>query len=112
MYEISNNTGKLLCTEVTERPLIRDHLKTGDTYILEVDKHIWIWIGKEAHVEEKKNALIIGQGFLKKKNKPKGTRVTRIVENAEDVHFKSFFNGFYPILKHDCGASMGYNTEV
>jgi hypothetical protein len=32
---------------------------------------------------------------LKKKNKPPGTRVTRIVEGAEDTHFRSFFDGFY-----------------
>lgn len=60
-----------------------------------------IWIGKNANVEEKKNALVIGKGFVQKNNKPKGTRVTRIVENAEDSFFKSFFNGFYPILQKD-----------
>ena len=32
---------------------------------------------------------------MKKKNKPPGTRVTRIVEGAEDTHFRSFFEGFY-----------------
>lgn len=70
-------------------------LKTEDTCILELNKQIYIWIGKEADVEEKKQSLVIGQGFLKKKNKPKGTRVTRIVEKGEDSHFKSFFEGFY-----------------
>ena len=63
-------------------------------------------------VEEKKNALAIGKGFVKAHNKPKGTRVTRVPENAEDVHFKSFFNGFYPILKVEHGASLGYDTNV
>ena len=32
---------------------------------------------------------------MKTKNKPPGTRVTRIVEGAEDTHFRSFFDGFY-----------------
>ena len=40
---------------------------------------------------EKKQALAIGKGFVTKKNKPKGTRVTRITEGSEDMHFKSFF---------------------
>lgn len=57
-----------------------------------------IWIGKKANTEEKKNALVIGKGFVTKNNKPKGTRVTRICEDTEDSYFKSFFNGFYPIL--------------
>jgi len=84
-----------MCSEVTERPLKREHLETSDTYILELNKHIYLWIGKTADVEEKKSALLIGQGFLKEKKKPPGTRVTRIVEGAEDTEFRSFFDGFY-----------------
>jgi gelsolin len=83
-------------------------LDTNDTFILEVEKQVMIWIGKKANDEEKKNALVIGKGFMVKNNKPKGTRVTRIVEDAEDAYFKSFFNGFYPILKKDHG---GGNTD-
>lgn len=64
-----------------------------------------IWIGKNANMQEKKNALIIGKGFVEKNKKPKGTRVTRIVENGEDSYFKSFFNGFYPILTVDHGGA-------
>jgi hypothetical protein len=105
-YKVSNETGKLLCSEITERPLTRDHLQTDDTFILELNKQIYIWIGKGANLEEKNNALIIGKGFVQKNNKPKGTRVSRIVENAEDVHFKSFFNGFYPILRLDAEAAV------
>jgi len=84
-----------MCNIVTERPLKKDHLLTGDTFILELSNHIYIWIGKGADVEEKKQALVIGQGFLKEKKKPAGTRVTRIVEGAEDTHFRSFFDGYY-----------------
>lgn len=111
-YKISNETGKLLCTEITERPLKRSHLDTNDTFILELPKQIYIWIGREANVEEKKNALIIGKSFMKAHNKPKGTRVTRIVENAEDSLFKSFFDGFYPIIDRPHGGSLGYDTSV
>ena len=45
-------------------------------------------------MEEKKNSLFIGKGFVEAHNKPKGTRVFRIVENAEDQLFKSYFDGF------------------
>jgi len=46
LYKVSNETGKLQTTEITERPLRVDHLDTNDTFILELDKHIYIWIGK------------------------------------------------------------------
>lgn len=90
----------------------REHLDTTDVFILELDKQVSIWIGKKADPEEKKNALIIGKSFVKAHNKPKGTRVTRIVENAEDTHFKSFFNGFYPILKQEHGHQLGYDESI
>ena len=90
-----------MCSQITEIPFKREHLLTGDTFILELNTHIYIWIGKEADVEEKKQALVIGQGFLKKKNKPPGTRVTRLVEGAEDTHFRSFFDGFYAKKKEE-----------
>ena len=112
LYKISNETGKLTTQEIAERPLTREMLDTKDVFILELNKMIYIWIGKEADVEEKKNSLIIGKGFVKQHNKPKGTRVSRVVENAEDVHFKSFFNGFYPILKVEHGGSLGYDTSI
>lgn len=102
-YKISNDTGKLQCIEIKERPLMRTHLDTNDTFVLEVHKSVMIWIGKQANVEEKKNALIIGKSFVKAHNKPKGTRVSRIVENAEDAYFRSFFNGFYPIAQVNVG---------
>lgn len=99
LWKISNDTGKLLTTEITERPLRRDHLDTKDVFILELHKMVNIWIGKEADVEEKKNALIIGKSFVKAHNKPKGCRVVRTVENGEDIHFKSFFEGFYKMAE-------------
>lgn len=87
-------------------------LDTNDVFILELYQQVYIWIGKGANVEEKKNALVIGKSFVKQHNKPKGTRVSRIVENGEDVHFKSYFNGFYPILKKEHGASLGFDMSV
>lgn len=87
-------------------------LETTGTYILELKKQISIWIGHEADPDDKKNALLVGKGFLKSKNKPKGTRVIRIVENAEDVHFKSFFNNFYPIIQRKGGDSAGLDMSV
>ena len=59
-YHISNETGKLMCNEVKDRPLTRSMLSTKDTYILELHKQIYIWIGKEADFEEKKQSLVIG----------------------------------------------------
>lgn len=64
---------------------------------------VTIWIGRAANDFEKKHALSIGKGFMKAHEKPPGTRVLRMVEKAEDAYFKSFFEGFYPIVTQDFG---------
>ena len=53
-------------------------LDPTNVYILETHKKVSIWIGGEADLEEKKNSLVIGKGFVKAHNKPKNTRVMRI----------------------------------
>lgn len=38
LYRVSNESGSLQLTEVTERPLRKDHLDTNDAFILEMPK--------------------------------------------------------------------------
>lgn len=111
LWKVSNDTGKLSTTEITERPLTKSMLDTNDVFILELHKMVNIWIGKEADVEEKKNALIIGKSFVKSHNKPKGTRVVRTVEKGEDIHFKSFFEGYYEMAKINHGEEANQDME-
>jgi len=48
--------------------------------------------------------------FIEEKGKPKNTKVSRIPEGAEDTHFKSFFNGFYPCIAQDYGQFKNMDT--
>ena len=38
LFKVSNDTGQIKCTEITERPLQRTHLDTNDCFILELDR--------------------------------------------------------------------------
>jgi len=69
------------------------------------------WIGKGADVDEKKNALLIGKGLLKTHKKPKGTVVMRTCEGTEFAFFKSFFEGFYPIVRHTKGEELNDDAK-
>jgi len=101
LFRVSNASGTLETIPVTERPLRKDHLDTNDTFILELSNQIYVWIGKHANLEEKKTGMLIAKDFIIKNGKPANTRITRLPEFGEDVHFKSFFNGFYPCIKQD-----------
>ena len=101
LYRVSNASGTLETIEVTERPLRKDHLDTNDTFLLELHDKIYVWIGKGANLEEKKTGMLIAKDFIQKNGKPANTKISRLPEFGEDVHFKSFFNGFYPCIKQD-----------
>lgn len=98
--------------EILDRPLRRDHLDTYDTFILELPKKIYVWIGKKSNLEEKKNGMLYAKTFIEEKGKPKNTQISRVPENAEDVHFKSFFNGFYPCIVQDYGQFKNLDTST
>ena len=50
----------------------------------------------------------MAKDFIKEKNKPKGTKVTRLPQFVEDARFKSYFDGFYPMLKEEFGKDKGF----
>jgi hypothetical protein len=64
LFRVSNASGTLEMTEITERPLRRDHLDTNDTFILELHKVIYVWIGTHANLEEKKSGMKIAKDFI------------------------------------------------
>ena len=103
LFHISDATGEIKMEEVTERPLMRTHLKDDDTYILELYDQVYVWQGKGASAKEKMMGVKIAKDFVKEKNKPKRTKISRIPQGVEDAQFKSFFDGFYPMLKQDYG---------
>lgn len=112
LFKVSNETGSLEVTEITERPLRKDHLDTNDTFILELPDKIYVWVGKGSNLEEKKNGMKIAKDFIEQKGKPKNTKITRLPEFGEDVHFKSFFNGFYPCISQDYGKFKNLDTNT
>ena len=101
LWHVSDATGSMETTEVTERPLTRAHLNDADSYILELYDAVYVWQGKDASAKEKYAGMKIAKEFVKKNNKPAGTKISRIPQGTEDSTFKSFFDGFYPALQQD-----------
>ena len=64
LFRVSNASGSLELTEITERPLKKEHLDTNDTFILELPKTIYVWIGKHANLEEKKSGMLYAKDFI------------------------------------------------
>ncbi len=64
LFRVSNASGSLEMTEIEERPLKKEHLDTNDTFILELPTKIYVWIGKNSNLEEKKNGMKMAKDFI------------------------------------------------
>lgn len=108
LFRVSDTSGELVLDEVTERPLKKSHLETESVFILELEKVIYVWCGKEASYEEKNKAILTARDFRDQREKSKKTSIVKVPEFGEDAVFKSFFVDFY-ILK---GYNIDKNVEA
>lgn len=92
LYKVTDSKGgKLAVEQITQKPLKQEMLKPEDSFILDSGSGLYVWIGKSASQQEKTQALVKAQEFIKTKKYPAWTPVERIVQNAETAPFKHFF---------------------
>lgn len=91
LYTVSDASGQLKITPIAQKPLKQEMLNTNDVFILDTGSGIYVWVGKKATEQEKKQGMSRAQGFLQTKKYPVWTKVTRIVEGAESAPFKQYF---------------------
>jgi hypothetical protein len=63
LFKVSDAEGHMSMTEITERPLKRHLLDTNDCFILDTPEQIYVWIGKGANVQEKKNSMLYASEY-------------------------------------------------
>lgn len=100
-FEVSNSDGQLTQTEITERPLSKNMLKSEETYILAMENDIYVWTGRKSNAEEKETGLKLANEYAQKSGKKKQVRCVRVFEGMEDVVFRMNFkdwpsNAFHP----------------
>lgn len=91
MYHVSDASGSLKVDPIATKPLKQEMLNTNDCYILDTGSGIYVWVGKKATEQEKKQSMSRATGFLQTKKYPTWTKVARVVEGAESAPFKQYF---------------------
>ena len=69
LYRCSDDSGKLVLTEVKEGPLVQADLHSDDSFLIDNGNYgIWVWIGRRASTAERREAMRNAQvrnfGFL------------------------------------------------
>ncbi|XP_049444451.1 scinderin like a [Epinephelus fuscoguttatus] len=94
LYLISDAAGSMKTTEVAkETPFKQDMLSQNECYILynEGDKNLFVWKGKDANADERKEALNRANKFIKDNNCDPHTKIQIMPAGAETSIFKQFF---------------------
>jgi len=72
--------------------LTRNLLDGHDAFIVDDNATVYVWVGRQTPMDEKKKALQIGADYLKSANKPPTTTLVRVVQDAENELFLSLFD--------------------
>jgi len=108
LYRCSDDSGKLILTEVKDGPLVQEDLTSDDSYLIDNGNFgIWVWIGKRASQGERREAMRNAQGFIKAKQLKPGTNVTRVIDGGEPSEFKTLFKKW-----KDAGDITTFNRKA
>jgi hypothetical protein len=97
LMKVSDATGSLV---VEEQPkpaggvLVHAMLSTDDVFIVDAGTELFLWIGKKCTAAEKKEGMVHAATYLTQSGKPMNTRISRVVEGAENAMFKDIFAGW------------------
>ncbi|KAK4272520.1 hypothetical protein QN277_021066 [Acacia crassicarpa] len=67
-------------------------LENNKCYLLDCGAEVFVWVGRVTQVEERKAACQAAEEFVASQNRPKSTRITRIIQGYETHAFKSNFD--------------------
>lgn len=89
LYSINNGQLKL-----EEGTLSKAMLENNKCYLLDCGAEIFVWVGRVTQVEDRKAASKSAEEFIINENRPKVTRITRVIQGFETRTFKSNFESW------------------
>ncbi|KAK2653157.1 hypothetical protein Ddye_013013 [Dipteronia dyeriana] len=101
LYSIEDGQPKVL-----EGELSKAMLENNKCYLLDRGSELFVWVGRVTQVEERKAACQAAEEFLASQNRPKSTRITRVIQGYETRAFKSNFES-WPSGSATPGAEEG-----
>ncbi|XP_059295758.1 villin-2-like isoform X1 [Lycium ferocissimum] len=74
--------------------LTKSILENDKCYILDCGSEVFTWVGRHTQLEERKSTIKAAEEYLANQNRPKSTRITRLVQGYETHSFKSNFDSW------------------
>lgn len=77
-----------------EGELSKAMLENNKCYLLDCGAEVFVWVGRVTQVEDRKAASQATEEFVSSQNRPKATRITRVIQGYETHSFKSNFDSW------------------
>lgn len=87
MLKISDESGDMEVTMVSDGSMDLDKLDSGDAFICDFGLALYIWIGKGANKAEKQKAMIHAVKYLEDSGRSTHIPLCRVMEGKEPAHF-------------------------
>jgi len=94
LYQLSDASGQMSFTLKGDGRLSKDLLDSNDVFVLDTGAEIFVWIGKGASPNEKKQSIKYAQDYLVAHKRPLYLPITRILEGGENEVFDAAFSQF------------------
>uniref|UniRef100_A0A5B6ZF82 Putative villin-2 n=1 Tax=Davidia involucrata TaxID=16924 RepID=A0A5B6ZF82_DAVIN len=72
--------------------LSKSMLENNKCYLLDCGAEVFVWVGRVTQVEDRKATSQAAEEFIASQNRPKSTRITRVIQGYETHSFKSNFD--------------------
>ncbi|XWS66337.1 hypothetical protein CRYUN_Cryun05aG0191000 [Craigia yunnanensis] len=89
LYSITDGEVKLV-----EGELLKGILENNKCYLLDCGAEVFVWVGRVTQVDDRKVASQVVEDFVAGQNRPKTTRITRVIQGYETNSFKSNFDSW------------------
>ncbi|XP_059290095.1 villin-1-like, partial [Lycium ferocissimum] len=72
----------------------KETLEPNKCYMLDCDAELFVWMGRNTSVTERKISISAVEGFLRSEGRSSSTHLTFITEGSETASFKSYFSNW------------------
>ncbi|XP_078179009.1 villin-2-like [Carex rostrata] len=76
------------------RLLSKELLENNRCYILDCGSELFVWFGRVTQIDDRKAVTKAAEDLIAKENRPKATRVTKVIQGHETNSFKSKFDSW------------------
>mmetsp|Transcript_8977 Transcript_8977/g.29660 ORF Transcript_8977/g.29660 Transcript_8977/m.29660 type:complete len:372 (+) Transcript_8977:81-1196(+) len=93
LYKLSDESGKLMCTEVARGELSKDMLGSEDVYLVDAGLEVFVYVGSNASDQERRNAMSTAVSYLGSTGKPLHTPLHLLKQGSKVVneHWNKIF---------------------